>query len=274
MFSYIHRYHAGSFSDVHKHLVLTAILLQLRKKETPFCVLDTHAGEGFYDIHSPESQKTTEFTLGFRKLLDLENPPELIQTYLEVIQACNPGTSKHIYPGSPGITEHFLRANDRALCVEGHPQAIEQLRQNFKRNSSVHIHNRDSLEALVGLVPFKEKRGLIFIDPSYEVKTEYKTLAKTLLSAYEKFPQGIYAIWYPLLEANNHIDMLSVIQRSSLTKVWYCEWFHYPSENKKIQGSGMVIVNMPWQMDKLLNETFAWLNRNVFKQGTFKQGWI
>ncbi len=275
MFSYQHRYHAGSYSDVHKHLVLTAILLQLHKKDTPFCVLDSHAGEGLYDIHSPESQKTVEFKQGFRQLLDVENPPILVQKYLEIINEVNPGSSKHIYPGSPAIAAHFLRGADRVQCVEGHPGAITQLRANFKRNHGVQIHERNSLEAIPALVPFKEKRGLIFVDPSYEVKTEYKQIAKTMNAAHERFPQGIYAIWYPLLAANQHQELLSAIQRSPVSKVWYCEWIPYPQQEPKgLIGSGMVIINMPYQMDILLKDTFAWLNKHVYQNGLFKQGWI
>jgi 23S rRNA (adenine2030-N6)-methyltransferase len=277
MYSYIHRYHAGAYADVHKHLALVALVEQLRKKETPFCVLDTHAGEGLYDIHDAKSQKTAEFKKGFRQLIDLENAPALVQGYLDIIQEYNPGPSKHIYPGSPAIIAHLLRPQDKAICIEGHPQASAQLQQNFKRNQAIHIHDRDSLEGMQALVPFKEKRGLIFIDPSYEVKTEYQQIPKALLMSYTRFPQGIYAIWYPLLPAKSHQEMLTAIQRSSLTKVWYCEWIPYPQPQEEgvgLMGSGLVIVNTPWQFDKTMKETFLWLNKHVYQKGQFRQGWI
>lgn len=274
MFSYQHRYHAGSIADVHKHLVLIALLHSLHKKPTPFCVLDLHAGEGLYDIHSKEAQKTTEFTTGYRKILDVQNPPSLIEDYLEIINAYNPGSSKHIYPGSPAIVANGLRETDRLLCVEAHPQAITALKKNFKRTSGVHVHERDSFEALKALLPFKEKRGLILVDPSYEVKSEYKEIAKAVNNAFERFATGIYAIWYPILKENHHQQLLQGIQRSPLTKVWYCEWAPLNNSATGLQASGMVIINMPYQVDSILKETFAWLNKNVYLQGKFTHGWI
>ncbi len=273
MYSYQHRYHAGGISDVHKHLVMIAILSALQKKETPIGILDLHAGEGLYDIHAPESQKTTEFKHGFRKLIGVENPPPLVQTYLEVINKYNPSTSKHMYPGSPGIAAHFLRENDRLMCVEKHPQAITELKKHFKHWAQ--IHERDSFEAIKALTPFKEKRGLILVDPSYEVKTEYKAIAKAVNESFERFAQGTYAIWYPILKENHHIQLLTGLQRSSLTKVWYCEWSGFNDNPESgLQGTGMVIINMPYQQDKLLKETFSWLDKHVYKGYVFKQGWI
>ncbi len=274
MFSYQHRYHAGSISDVHKHIVLAALLSSFHKKDSPFAVLDLHAGEGLYDIQSAQSQKTAEFKQGFRKLLELKEPPALVQTYLDIINAYNPTTSKHIYPGSPGVAAQLLRENDRLICVEGHPQAIEHLKSNFKRHPQIHIHERDSFEAIKGLIPFKEKRGLVLIDPSYEVKTEYKEIAKLVNESFERFAQGVYAIWYPILKENYHQQLLQGIQRSSLTKVWYCEWTPFKEPKPGLLGTGMVIVNMPWQVDVQIKETFTWLNKHVYKEGQYQEGWI
>ncbi|MBS0287563.1 MAG: 23S rRNA (adenine(2030)-N(6))-methyltransferase RlmJ [Proteobacteria bacterium] len=275
MFSYQHRYHAGAFADVHKHLVLVALIKALQKKPTPFAVLDLLAGEGLYDIQSKESQKTGEFKQGFSKILAVEHAPTLIQNYIDIIAAYNPTDNKHIYPGSPGFAVKCLRDNDQLLCVEAHPQAITQLKKHFRRHPQVHIHERDAYEALKALIPFKEKRGLILIDPSYEVKTEYKDIAKALKSAFDRFAQGTYAVWYPILPENHHQQLLQGIQRSELTKVWYCEWTPLKKAPEKgLQASGMVIVNMPFQVDRELKDTFAWLNKHVYKQGVFKEGWI
>src|SRR5438105_4537119 len=117
MFSYIHRYHAGGFADVHKHLVLIALLEALHKKSTPFGVLDTHAGEGFYDLQCEESQKLGEYKQGIAPLQALTNPPPLVSALLALVAGS-------IYPGSPAIIAHYLREQDNAIAVEGHPQAF------------------------------------------------------------------------------------------------------------------------------------------------------
>lgn len=275
MFSYLHRYHAGSFADVHKHLILVTLASHLQKKDTPFAILDTHAGEGLYNLKSAESQKNAEYKRGLSPLLKIENPPPLLKDYLEIIHHFNTEEGKQIYPGSGAIIKQFLRNEDRGILVEGHPRVITTLREHFGKDRQLHIHERDSMEALKALVPFKEKRGLIFIDPSYEVKTEYKDLVKNLAQAYERFPQGIYAIWYPLLPAAQHQDMLNRIQRTNFTKVWYCEWTPYPEQEPQgLYGSGMVIINTPWQLDTDVKTLFKWLNKNVYTKGQFQGGWI
>jgi len=194
MFSYLHRYHAGNFADVHKHLVLTAILTTLHKKVTPFCVLDTHAGEGIYTLHSREIQKNAEYKKGFYPLLKAPSPPPLIQRFLNIITK-----EEKAYPGSPAFIHAFLRQTDRAILIEGHPQSFLHLKSWAKYKKNLSLHDRDSLEGLKALVPFKEKRGLVFIDPSYEVKTEYKEVGEALEAAFSRFSNGIYALWYPLL---------------------------------------------------------------------------
>ncbi|MBS0290504.1 MAG: 23S rRNA (adenine(2030)-N(6))-methyltransferase RlmJ [Proteobacteria bacterium] len=270
MFSYQHRYHAGSFADVHKHIVLVAILSQLLNKAKPFGVLDLYAGEGLYDLTSMESKKNSEFKHGFKRLEALNTPPSLLKNYLDIIQHYHP-----FYPGSPAIATHFLRKEDSIICNEGHPQAVANLRQHFKHHPQLHIHQRDAFEAIQGLLPLKEKRGLVFIDPSYEVKNEFKEIANALIEAFNRFKQGIYAIWYPLLSSNQHYVLLNALQASALTKIWYCEWIPFAkNEDKNLHGSGICIANMPWQMDLLLNETFAWLNKQVYKGGLFKHGWF
>lgn len=262
MFSYVHRYHAGCFADVHKHIILIALLKHLQKKSTPFAVLDAYAGEGQYDLHSEESLKNAEHQQGIEKLYGLTSSLPLVQDLLDKVQ-------HRIYPGSPALIAHYLREQDRGICVEGHPTAFMHLKQQFGR-SALQLHNRDALEAIGALIPFKEKRGLIFIDPSYEVKKEYIDIANTVISSFARFSQGIYAIWYPLLEADYHTELLKKLAKANLPKMWHCEWI--PDVNKKegMFGSGMVIINTPWQLDTDITETFKNLNKTVFTSGQFQ----
>lgn len=252
MFSYQHRYHAGSFADVHKHIALVAILNHLQKKDAPFAILDTHAGEGLYDLKSREAQRNQEYKEGIQRLLKSEKPlPTVVKQYVDIVRSYG-----KYYPGSPAISAKFLRGQDDLILVEGHPGAFEHLKKHLGNNPHIHMHHRDSWEALKALVPFKEKRGLIFIDPSYEVKTEYRDIVKAVKIAYERFPQGIYLIWYPILAVGLHhkmVKQLSVVCEDT----WHHEWVPDPDRAQGLLGSGIFILNPPWQIDKTLNKAFS-----------------
>jgi len=258
VFSYVHRYHAGGFADVHKHLILIALLQALHQKPTPFGVLDLYAGEGQYDLLSEESQKNAEYKQGIGLLLDLPQPPLLLQTLLQMMNGMQ-------YPGSPKIIADFLRTQDHAIAIEHHPQAITMLRNHLGHHPRMTIHDRDALEALRALVPFKQKRGLVFIDPSYEVKTEYTQIAEAVIKTAQHFSHGIYAIWYPILPAKNHLQLLRKIKNAKLN-TWQCEWF--PSQERKegILGSGMIIINLPWKTDEIIINAFSRLPGNFYCQ--------
>lgn len=275
MFSYQHRYHAGNFADVHKHLILIALLNHLHKKPTPFGVLDSYAGEGIYDLQCAESQKLGEYEDGILNLLKSPHLPPLAQQLRTLIQTLNKDQETRYYPGSPKIIAHYLRAQDSAHFVEGHSQAFAHLQKNLKKGS-FHLHKRDALESLISLVPLKEKRGLIFLDPSYEVKTEYKDVGLQLAKSFHRFGQGIYALWYPLIVANYHQQLLKTLQRLALPKIWHCQWL--PNGVKShpigIYGSGMIIINTPWQVDSIVTQTFTTLNSSLFKQGKFFHEWL
>lgn len=273
MYSYLHRYHAGCFADIHKHLTLIALLLQLQKKATPFCVMDTHAGEGIYDLQSEESLKNKEYVRGIEPLIEMPNPSELVKKLLSIIQSYKEQYQAP-YPGSPAIVKSFLRPQDSAICIEGHHRTFLNLEQHFGHEPNIHLHERDAFESLNALIPFQEKRGLVFVDPSYEVKTDYSNIADALLLSHSRFSHGIFALWYPILEQNFHEKMIAQFARSAVRSIWLCEWIPYPHENKGMLGSGMMIMNTPWQIDILLKDTFQQLNLQAFPNGLFRDLWV
>lgn len=262
MFSYQHRYHAGGFADVHKHIGLMALLQAFHKKPTPFCVLDAYAGEGIYDLQCPEAQKIKEYLAGFWTVL--KHGPytsSLINDYLALIKQANTSEIIRYYPGSSAIIQHYLREQDRALLVEKHPQALQMLRENFKTYQNIHVHDRAAEEAMVALVPFKEKRGLILIDPSYEVKSEYQSIPKTVARVHERFSNAIIAIWYPILADAPHKAMIAALKQYDYPSSWISEFSpraHSPTQ--PMIGSGLFIINTPWQIDEKLNEAYKELN--------------
>ncbi|MBK8286479.1 MAG: 23S rRNA (adenine(2030)-N(6))-methyltransferase RlmJ, partial [Ahniella sp.] len=198
--NYHHAYHAGNFADVVKHIVLVALIESLKQKQTPFHVIDTHAGAGRYDLLQPEAQKTGEYRDGIARLLGVERLPTLVHAYLNLVRLQQPHTAGFsVYPGSPQIARLMLRDQDRLTLCELQEEESIELRRLFRGDSRVSVHTRDGYEALNGLVPPKEKRGLVLIDPPFEAQEdEFKVIQSTLAMAQLKWPTGIYAIWYPI----------------------------------------------------------------------------
>lgn len=265
MYSYQHRYHAGNFADIHKHVILIAVLEALRKKATPFCVLDAFAGEGVYNLTSKESQKNREYLAGFNQMQTLAGTtaPNFIQELLhtaKIYQDQQRDPQAIVYPGSPAIIYSKLRAQDRAIFIENHPAAYLELKNQFRGKTQAHIHKRDGMEATHALIPFKEKRGLIFIDPSYEVKEEYKTIGKLVYQAWSKFPQGIYLVWYPLLSESRHISLCQELQQK-FQNIWQHEWLPNHNDTAGLRGSGVIMVNPPWNLDLELHDSLQFLTR-------------
>ena len=254
MYSYQHRYHAGNFADLHKHVVLLAIFEALQQKEAPFCVLDAFAGEGIYDLNSKEGQKNKEYLSGFGKAKKALVAPRFIKELLKIAGSYQVEDQTLMYPGSPAIIySKFL--------IENHPRAYLQLRKHFGWRKQIHAHKRDSIEAINALVPFKGKRGLIFIDPSYELKEEYNTIAEIVASTYLKFSQGIYMIWYPLLRESRHLALLAELKRG-FENTWQHELISGKNDlDGGMYGSGIIIINPPWQLGKIVQEDLKFLQQ-------------
>jgi 23S rRNA (adenine2030-N6)-methyltransferase len=274
MLSYQHHYHAGNFADVHKHLALVAVLTALRRKDKPFRVLDTHAGQGCYPL---ASQQTGEYRDGIGRLWGrtaAETP--LLKSYFEVIKTLNPTPQLCDYPGSPRIIQHFLRSDDRLQLLELHPTAHNTLHGFIRGDHRVHLHQRDAYEGLVALLPPKEQRGLVLLDPSYEVKTEYQTLIKALGKAWRRWQNGIYLIWYPLLPSGLHQRLLAKLTAEPFTSLWHCELeVKRPQSDHGLYGSGLALINPPWQVPEQLTELMpqlaSWLNQG---EQITRQAWL
>lgn len=257
--NYRHLYHAGNFADVMKHLILLSLLQALRRKEKPFCYLDTHAGIGCYDLTSAVTQKQREYTGGITKLVAGKDTPPLVGQYLEIIKAINTDKLTQ-YPGSPYFAKQLLRETDRIVLCELHPEDVHTLKSLFKYEQQVAVHHADGYQGLKAFLPPKEKRGLILIDPPFENADEFKTIIDNLSIALNRFVQGVYAIWYPLkdkhsvqrfkrqllnLPAHNILDIQLAINEIN--------------PMLGLNGSGVTIINAPWQIDQELKSLMSWL---------------
>ncbi len=198
--NYHHDYHAGNFADVLKHVILARVLTYMKQKPRPFRVIDTHGGAGRYDLAGTEATKTGEWQEGIARLYDAELPApvaELLAPYLETVRALN-GADLRYYPGSPLIARHLMRPDDVLIANELNPDDFNRLKEEFRRSKSTTVLNIDARHAVKSLLPPKERRGVVLIDPPFEERSEFADLATALDEAMTRFASGTYVIWYPL----------------------------------------------------------------------------
>ena len=267
MLSYRHGFHAGNHADVLKHIVLCLILRSLKKKDKPFCYIDTHAGAGGYSLDSDFSNKTGEYHTGIEKVINNTKLKELVPEYFEVLDKLNHDEKALMYyPGSPYIAASLMREQDSLDLLELHPSDYENLKYNMHFSRNAHVHHRDAREGLNALLPPKIKRGLILIDPSYELESDYYDTIKMVKNAWAKFPTAVYAIWYPILgkaidESWNFTRSLGKIGAPGTLKAELTVKEADPFRG--MHGSGMVILNAPWGLDKELNEVLPVLTEGL-----------
>lgn len=272
MLSYQHIYHAGGPADVHKHAALCVLLERLTIKTKPFCVVDLYAGEGRYTLTVEPAQKTKEYEHGVGRLWPVPEHPPALKRYCDLLKGLNPDGALKTYPGSPEVSRMFMREEDQLILNELHPAAYRALRHWRAEDERISIHKRDGLEALVGLVPPAIRRGVVFIDPSYEVKTEYTDLASKIAQAVTKWPQGIYALWYPILTEGRHRTLIEGATSQVETGIFKSEiMLTRPAQSGAeggvgLLGTGLLVFNPPWQFDTIMTEAGAWI-ANVLTDG-------
>ncbi len=264
MLSYRHGFHAGNFADVHKHVTLVLLLESLLKKETPFCYIDTHAGAAMYNLQSGFAQKHREFENGIGRLWHRGQVPPPVMSYLQLVAAMknNRGAreSPRYYPGSPALAKILARPQDRMILMELHPADFRLLKSYFARDRRARVECRDGFEGLMAVLPPAERRGLVLVDPAYEAGNELERLAGVLERAWRKWPTGVYAVWYPLQKGLPVRRFHRELRNAGAKKIFLCEINVVPdSGSNRLGGSGMIIINPPWQVDLKLEEALAWL---------------
>lgn len=277
MLSYRHGFHAGNHADVFKHLVLTLLVRSLLRKEKPFFYLDTHAAAGRYDLGSAMARKNREYETGIGPLWKIKGAPEAVRDYLETVSALNPDGKLRFYPGSPRVVRHYLRPGDRMALSELHPNEVKVLGEEFAGDKQVKIHHTDGYQALKALLPPPERRGLVLIDPAFELKDERRRLLDALKEGYRRWATGIFAVWYPVQDRAMADDFLRRLQRTGIRKVLVAEFSILdPDDSLRLNGSGMVIINPPWKLEEELRSQLPWLWETlaVDGQGTWRVEWL
>lgn len=191
--NYRHAYHAGNFADVVKHAALVSVILHLKKKDKPFAVIDTHAGRGVYDTASSEAEKTGEAADGIGRLMTQSSVPGVLSPYLDIVRSFGEGR----YPGSPLIAARMLRSSDRLVAIEFHPEEYELLKKRLRGFPQARALHGDGYRELPQLLPPRERRAVVLIDPPYEREDEFARGAEAVIAAHRRFANGIYILWYP-----------------------------------------------------------------------------
>lgn len=267
MLSYQHTYHAGNFADVVKHLVLLQLLDYLKLKDKPFFYLETHSGRGFYDLQSKQSLKTGEINQGIKLLWDSRDKlSEIFTPYLQHIQKANPKEGLRYYPGSPSLAIQSLRNQDRIYCCELHPTEFECLSQLPKQGKKVFYSHCDGLKQLNALLPPPERRGLIFIDPSFEIKNEYKQIPVLIKAAYQHFSTGTYALWYPLVDRKLVEQLVKGLSSIEANNTLHIQFHLNDSLSPGMQGCGLWIINPPYVLKETAKQLLHGLTK-IFNPG-------
>lgn len=246
--NYRHIYHAGNFADVFKHIVLMRVIAYLKQKDKPFFVLDTHAGTGRYNLTSVQAQKTMEAAAGIGSLWGKADLPPAILDYLSLVKTFNPGGPALVqYPGSPLIIKALLRGADRLVANELHPEDAHMLRKALGTDSRVKVENMDGYTCLKAFLPPDERRGIVLIDPPFEVTDEFSLMAKGLRNAYARWATGIYAFWYPIKSPAEIHLFHQDIRALNIPRCTAFDFMLRPSVDADIlNGCGMLLVNAPW----------------------------
>ena len=260
MLAYRHAFHAGNHADVLKHCVLQQILMYMNQKDKPYWVIDTHAGAGMYSLASDYANTKSEYLDGVARLWDCDDLPSVLREYMNLIQLCNNKGDWSLYPGSPEVIRRTIRADDRMRLFELHPTDFEILQENFERDRQAKLFNSDGFASLKALLPPPTRRAVIFMDPPYEIKTDYPKVVDALEEGLARFAEGVYVIWYPILTRGDHIRMLESLRKLSEKTLNIAMTVQQADEKGfGMLGSGLFIINPPWTLKDTMQDIMPYL---------------
>lgn len=278
MLSYRHSFHAGNHADVLKHIVLTLTIAAYKEKETPFLYLDTHAGAGRYLLNSSQAIKIGEFYHGILPIWQQRSTmPPLLQPYFSVIKHYNSTEQLMAYPGSPLIAKQLLRPQDTLHLTELHTSDYDLLKKEFSKDKRSHVLKDNGYQQLKSQLPPASRRGIILIDPSYELKDDYYTTIAALKEGYKRFSTGTYLLWYPVIYRQQVKKMLSVLTATTIKKILQIELAVKPDNDQKgMTASGMIVINPPWKLAEQMEILLPYLIQmiNPAKYGHTFVNWL
>ena len=260
MLAYRHAFHAGNHADVLKHCVLQQILLYMNQKNKPYWVIDTHAGAGMYSLASDYANTKSEYLDGVARLWECDDLPPVLNDYMSLIQLCNNKGDWTLYPGSPEVIRRTIRADDRMRLFELHPTDFEILEENFERDRQAKLFKSDGFASLKALLPPPTRRAVIFMDPPYEIKSDYPKVVDALQEGLSRFAEGVYVVWYPILTRGDHIRMIESLRKLSEKTLNIAMTVQEPDEKGfGMLGSGLFVINPPWTLKDTMQDIMPYL---------------
>ncbi len=268
MLSYRHSFHAGNHADVLKHTVQSLILAAMKEKEKPFLYLDTHAGAGRYLLNSDRAERTGEYHDGIGRIWQREDCPALLAPYLTVIRHYNRSGFLRYYPGSPLIARQLLREQDSLHLTELHSSDYPLLRSEFQKDPRAEVLRADGYQQLKSQLPPLSRRGVILIDPPYEMKSDYQDVVDGIQEGYKRFATGVYALWYPVVLRQQVKRILSALEKTGIRRILQIELAIRPDTDRRgMTASGMIVINPPWMLEQQMNELLPWLHQALVPDG-------
>jgi 23S rRNA (adenine2030-N6)-methyltransferase len=254
MLSYRHSFHAGNFADLLKHSIYIHCLQYMTQKPKSLRIIDTHSGAGIYSLKSSEAKKNSEHLTGIDRIYNHPQLPELLEEYRRVIKTFN-AQECHTYPGSPTLAASCLRPIDQLFTHELHPADFRSLQNLLRSQKNAKVHNEEGMQSLLSLVPPPEKRALVLIDPSYEVKQDYQTVINQLVKAVKRFSTGTYLLWYPVVSRSRIDEIEKTLKKSGIRNIQLYELaISADAHESGMTSSGIIAINPPWTLWKLLEE--------------------
>jgi 23S rRNA (adenine2030-N6)-methyltransferase len=263
MLSYRHAFHAGNHADVLKHYVLGLVLDYMNQKDKPYWYIDTHAGAGMYSLTEGYATQNAEFEQGIAKLMPADNLPKPLADFVAQIKHFNTN-ALGFYPGSPMVAQDFLRADDKMRLFELHPNDCKLLIENFSgQGKQVKIEMQNGFAGIKACLPPPPRRAAVLIDPPYEDKHDYHHVVNMIKDSLTRFATGTYMVWYPILQRPEPRDMIEDLINLGMPNWLHVSMnMHEPSlEGYGMHGSGLFIVNPPWTLQKILEETMPALTQ-------------
>ena len=271
--NYRHAFHAGNFADVHKHVVLLALLERLKQKSKPLFYLDTHAGRGGYDLRAEDATRGGEWREGIARLAGRPLRSADLLRYVQATHAA--GAPPTHYPGSPLVALGALREGDRAVLVEQQPAEAQALKLATQGWRDVAVVCGDGYAALKTYLPPRENRGLVLIDPPYEAESELADAERALRFGLSRWPNGVFALWYPIKAGAQSQRLNAALKASGLRKLLRLELTVRPADSPiGLNGSGLVIANPPWKLDVELREALEELHAALEGKGGSTVDWL
>jgi len=266
MLSYRHAFHAGNYADVLKHLILVKSFEYMLQKPAPIMYIDTHSGAGRYPFDNSMSQQTNEYADG-AGALRLDRLPESFSGYAELLERF---AKERVYPGSPLIASEMLRREDKLRMFELHPSDFDKLDKLFARDRRAVVAQSDGHKGLKGLLPAQQKRALILMDPSFEVKREYQEVVSSIVEAYKRMSGATFLLWYPVVQREQIDLMIQRLRKSKIKNIWQFE-LGVEADTKEygMTASGIIAINPAWVLPKQMEELLPYCSSSYPQRAAF-----